>query len=208
MKRKAGGRARSYPGYIRIIGGIWRSRRLPVPAAEGLRPTPDRVRETLFNWLQPTLAGARCLDLFAGSGALCLEALSRGAGHVVMVEQAPYAAAALRRNLEALHAEGADVVCADAVDFLMRKPVLRENTPLSFDIVFIDPPFAGDLIARCAALIEERGWLNAGGLAYVEAPRHLKSLPLPSTWELVQSKFTGQVGYHLARRAAPTERQR
>lgn len=207
MKQKAGGRARNYPGYIRIIGGIWRSRRLPVPEGDGLRPTPDRVRETLFNWLQPTLAGARCLDLFAGTGALCLEALSRGAGQVVMVERAPHAAAALRRNLEALRAEGADVVCADAVDFLMRTPVQGGNTPVSFDIVFIDPPFARDLIARCAALIEARGWLKASGLAYIEAPQHMKSLPLPRTWELVRSKFTGQVGYHLARRAPLTDRQ-
>lgn len=207
MKPKAGGRTRAYPGHIRIIGGIWRSRRLPVPEGEGLRPTPDRVRETLFNWLQPMLAGAHCLDLFAGSGALCLEALSRGAGQVVMVERAAHAAAALRRNLEALHAERAEVVCTDAVAFLSSAPASGGLAPSSFDIIFIDPPFASDLIARCTALVEEHNWLKLGGLAYIEAPRHIKSLSLPQTWDLVRSKFTGQVGYHLARRAALSDRE-
>jgi len=179
---------------VRIIGGRWRSRRLPVPAAAGLRPTPDRVRETLFNWLAPHLPGARCLDLFAGTGALCLEALSRGARAVVMVERAPNAVAALQRNIATLDASGAEVVALDAVEFLTRETVVP------FDIVFLDPPFAAvDLIGRCAALLDERRWISPGGLVYVEAPRALKSLPLPPGWELIRSKTAGQVGYHLAR---------
>ncbi len=184
----------SYPGKLRIIGGRWRGRRLSVPEAEGLRPTPDRVRETLFNWLQPHIAGARCLDLFAGTGALCLEALSRGAGHVVMVEKAAHVVQRLRQHVATLEAQNADVVQADAVDFL-------RQTPQSFDIIFLDPPFKSDLIARCAELVEANGWLKRGGLVYVEAPSQLEALPLPGTWELVRSKKAGQVGYHLARKA-------
>jgi 16S rRNA (guanine966-N2)-methyltransferase len=182
----------SYPGFIRIIGGQWRSRKLPVPVAEGLRPTPDRVRETLFNWLTPCLPGARCVDLFAGTGALCLEALSRGAGSVVMVERSPVVAEGLRRNLATLGAANAEVVCADALAFL-------GGASRTFDIVFLDPPFKSDLIARCSVLLEPRGWVRPGALVYVEAPRHLDPLPIPGHWELVRSKRAGEVAYHLAR---------
>jgi 16S rRNA (guanine966-N2)-methyltransferase len=183
----------SYPGRLRIIGGRWRGRRLSVPESEGLRPTPDRVRETLFNWLQPYLAGAGCLDLFAGTGALCLEALSRGAGRVVMVEQAAPVAERLRQTLEMLDAENATVVRTDAVEYL-------GQAPEAFDIIFLDPPFRSDLVARCAGLIETRGWIKPGGLVYIEAPSRIKSLPLPATWELIRSKEAGQVGYHLAKK--------
>lgn len=164
-----------------------------MPESEGLRPTPDRVRETLFNWLQPYLAGASCLDLFAGTGALCLEALSRGAGRVVMVEQAAPVAERLRQTLEMLEAENATVVRADAVEYL-------RQTPQTFDIIFLDPPFSTDLIARCAGLIETHGWIKPGGLVYVEAPSQIGSLPLPAGWELIRSKKAGQVGYHLAQK--------
>ncbi len=191
-KRPASG----YPGRLRIIGGRWRGRRLPVPAAPGLRPTPDRVRETLFNWLAPHIEGSRCLDLFAGSGALCLEALSRGAASAILVEKAAHVAAALRRNIDTLQAAGAEVHHADAVAYL-GGPV----TPV--DILFLDPPFAAsDLIERCAGLIEQRGWVKPGGFLYIEAPARFDPLPLPAGWELVRSKRAGQVGYHLARRPA------
>ena len=184
----------SYPGRLRIIGGRWRGRRLEVPESEGLRPTPDRVRETLFNWLQPYIAGAHCLDLFAGTGALCLEALSRGAARVVMVEQAPAVAEQLRRHVATLQADNAEVVRADAVDFL-------QQAPQAFDIVFLDPPFRSDLIRRCAELAEARGWIKPGGLIYIEAPSRVEALPIPATWELLRSKSAGQVGYHLARKS-------
>ena len=164
-----------------------------MPESEGLRPTPDRVRETLFNWLQPYLAGASCLDLFAGTGALCLEALSRGAGNVVMVEQVTAVAERLRRTLEMLDAENATVVRADAVEYL-------RQAPQAFDIIFLDPPFRSDLIARCADMIEAQGWIKPGGVIYVEAPSRIKSLPLPATWELIRSNEAGQVGYHLAQK--------
>jgi 16S rRNA (guanine966-N2)-methyltransferase len=185
----------SYPRQLRIIGGRWRGRRLDVFESEGLRPTPDRVRETLFNWLQPYIAGASCLDLFAGTGALCLEALSRGAAGVVMVEKAPPVAQRLHQHVERLEAAGAEVVLADAVDFLQR-------TPRVFDIVFLDPPFKSNLIAECAALVEARGWIKPGGLVYIEAPSRMSELTLPATWELIRSKKAGQVGYHLARKTA------
>jgi len=185
----------SYPGRLRIIGGRWRGRRLEVPESEGLRPTPDRVRETLFNWLQPYIAGAHCLDLFAGTGALCLEALSRGAARVVMVEQAPAVAEQLRRHVATLQAQNAEVVRADAVEFL-------QQAPQAFDIVFLDPPFRSDLIQRCAELVEARGWIKPGGLVYIEAPSRVAALPIPAAWELIRSKSAGQVGYHLARKPA------
>ena len=185
----------SYPGRLRIIGGRWRGRRLEVPESEGLRPTPDRVRETLFNWLHPYIAGAHCLDLFAGTGALCLEALSRGAARVVMVEQVPAVAEQLRRHVATLQADNAEVVRADALEFL-------QQAPQAFDIVFLDPPFRSDLIARCVALVEARGWIKPGGLIYIEAPSRVEALPIPATWELIRSKSAGQVGYHLARKSA------
>jgi len=192
--KAAGARSKSsYPRKLRIIGGRWRGRRLDVLESEGLRPTPDRVRETLFNWLTPYIAGADCLDLFAGTGALCLEALSRGAARVVMVEKAPHVAERLRRHVESLGAAGAEVVPADAVNYLVRPSRL-------FDIVFIDPPFKSNLIAECTALVETRGWLKPGGLAYIEAPSRLGEPALPAGWELIRSKKAGQVGYHLARK--------
>ncbi|MEK7191023.1 MAG: 16S rRNA (guanine(966)-N(2))-methyltransferase RsmD [Pseudomonadota bacterium] len=191
-------RSASYPGRLRIIGGQWRGRRLPVPEAPGLRPTPDRVRETLFNWLAPTLPGSICLDLFSGTGALCLEALSRGAAHATLVEQAAPVVETLRRNIETLKAHNAEVRRADAVEFL-QGPV----TPV--DILFLDPPFASDLIGRCAELIEARGWVKPGGLIYIEAPHRLMPLPIPSRWDLIRSKVAGQVGYHLARRVASSK---
>jgi len=190
-------RGSRYPGQIRIIGGRWRGRRLPVPPAEGLRPTPDRVRETVFNWLSPYIDGARCIDLFAGTGALCLEALSRGAASAVLVERSHAVAEHLRQVIRTLDAN-AKVIEADAVEFLAGWSPSTLARP--FDVVFIDPPFASDLIARCAAQIEQCGVLRPGGFAYVEAPSRLTPLPIPSTWELVRSRTAGQVGYYLARR--------
>lgn len=182
-----------YPGALRIIGGTWRRRRLLVPDVEGLRPTPDRVRETLFNWLRPWLPGAHCIDLFAGTGALCLEALSRGAARVVMVEAASNVVAVLRRNVAELAATNAEVIEADALDYLA-------GPAEAFDIVFLDPPFRSDLIAQSSRLLDRRGWLKPGGLVYIEAPQRLSTLPIPDSWELICSQAAGQVGYHLARK--------
>jgi 16S rRNA (guanine966-N2)-methyltransferase len=164
-----------------------------VLTAEGLRPTPDRVRETLFNWLAPRIEGAHCLDLFAGTGALCLEALSRGAGRVVMVERSPTVAEQLRENVARLAVGGAEVRCIDALEYLAGRAE-------PFDVVFLDPPFAiaAAMIGECARRLTQRGWLKPGALVYIEAPRALKDPPLPVDWAIRKSGTTSQVAYHLA----------
>lgn len=148
-------------GELRIVGGAWRSRRLRFPAVPELRPTPDRARETLFNWLGPWIEGRRVLDLFAGSGALGLEALSRGAAEAVFVEHARPAVTALRTNIEVLGATGASVVCTDALRFLARA---RDD----FDLVFIDPPYASGLARLALERLLALQLLRAGGRAYLE----------------------------------------
>jgi 16S rRNA (guanine966-N2)-methyltransferase len=148
-------------GELRIVGGAWRSRRLRFPAVPELRPTPDRVRETLFNWLGPWIEGRRVLDLFAGSGALGLEALSRGAAEAVFVERVRPAAAALRTNIEVLGTTGASVVCTDALRFLA---CVRNG----FDLVLIDPPYASGLARIALERLLARQLLRAGGQVYLE----------------------------------------
>jgi 16S rRNA (guanine966-N2)-methyltransferase len=183
---------------LRIIGGQWRGRRITFAAdVPGVRPTPDRVRETVFNWLQPVIAGARCLDLFAGSGALGFEALSRGAAQVVMVDADARVAAHLRDQGAALQAPGLEVVAAEALQYL------GGPAPAGFDIVFLDPPFGRDLLGPCCRSLEAGGWLAAGARIYLEAERALRAPPLPESWSLIRSKQAGQVGYHLAVRRSP-----
>ena len=187
---KRPGAAPGLTGKLRIIGGTWRSRHLSFPERAGLRPTPDRVRETLFNWLQPWLPGAECLDLFAGSGALGIESLSRGARSVVLVESDAVTAQALRANLDLLAAHAAELVCADARAFL-------QGTAHPFDIVFLDPPYQGGLLAECCTRLAAGGWVRPHGLIYLETAGD-QPLPLPATWTLLHGKRAGQVGYYLA----------
>lgn len=177
---------------VRIIGGEWRSRVLQFPDAPSLRPTPDRVRETLFNWLQLRIHGARCLDLFAGSGALGFEALSRGAASVTALETASTAAASLRHNATLLGTDRLQLIQQDALRWL--------DTPATqqFDIVFIDPPFADNAHARCCALLQQHGWLAAGALVYLESGSSLLTLALPPSWQLTRHKQAGDVHYGLA----------
>jgi 16S rRNA (guanine966-N2)-methyltransferase len=186
-------RTRAAPGHVRIIGGRWRGTRLPVVEATGLRPTSDRVRETLFNWLQARLPDARVLDLFAGSGALGLEALSRGASEAILVERDPGAAEQLRANVERLHAGGeAHVIRADALGLL--------RTPLHgrFDVVFIDPPFdSGDLWRQALALLAP--WLDEDAWLYLETP--LAGTPeVGAPWVVHREGRTRDVCYALYRR--------
>jgi len=181
-------------GEIRIIGGEWRGRKLHFPQAIDLRPTPDRVRETVFNWLQFEIAGTRCLDLFAGSGALGFEALSRGAAQVVFVEREPAAVAAIRDTLQRLHCERGRVEQQDAFDLLSMAP------PGPFDVVFLDPPYDRQWLERCCGLLERGGWLVSSAWIYLEDSAARGAPPLPPNWTLLRSKAAGDVGYHLARR--------
>jgi 16S rRNA (guanine966-N2)-methyltransferase len=179
---------------VRIIGGAWRGRRIAFPDLPGLRPTPDRVRETLFNWLQHAVAGARCLDLFAGSGALGIEALSRGARELVFVEQAPAAARTLREQLGRLGCtQNANILEMGAARYL-------RTTPCRFDIIFMDPPFGKDALPEYVALLDAGDWLPDGGLVYLENEKSAGVPSLPPHWDLLKSKFAGEVGYHLARK--------
>ncbi len=176
---------------LRIIGGRWRSRTLSFPVVEGLRPTGDRIRETLFNWLAPILPDSRCLDLFAGSGILGFEALSRGAAHCSLIELNPAATRQLRANAEQLQAQKASIHQTSAVAFLSQ-PI---DEP--FDVVFIDPPFADNLWQPVMTLLDS-GWLREGALIYVEAPPEL-SLSLSPAWQIHREKRAGQVCYRLYR---------
>ena len=186
------GRAR----VLRIIGGTWRGRKLRFAASAAIRPTPDRVRETLFNWLGARTPGARALDLFAGSGALGLEALSRGASHVTFVEQDEAAVRELRARLAEWQAGDARVARADALRYLA-----GEAQP--FDLVFLDPPFGSELLGAAARLLEERHWLSAAALIYVECAARENLPPLPAPWRELKAKQAGEVGYHLFAHTAP-----
>ena len=179
-------------GFIKIIGGKWRSRRLKVLQTPELRPTPSRVRETLFNWLAPYIQAARCLDLFAGSGVLGFEALSRGAGCVVMVEQQAELVAMLRAALAQFNAKNAIVYHASV-------PPLPQMHP-PFDIVFLDPPYRTKLLLPCCMLLEEQCYLNKTAHIYLEAQYNISDNMLPASWHIIKCKQAGQVIYHLAER--------
>lgn len=180
------------PGRLRIVAGKWRSRLLDIADVPGLRPTSERIRETLFNWLGPTIPGARCLDLFAGTGALGLEALSRGAADAVFVEKSPLAVKVLRDNVQLLAATTADVRQGDALAFLQAPPGEK------FDIVFLDPPFAADMLDDLCRLIDEASVLGGGALVYLEDDRARAETELPSGWRILKSKTAGNVRYSLA----------
>jgi 16S rRNA (guanine966-N2)-methyltransferase len=177
---------------LRIIGGTWRSRVLPFGDAPGLRPTPDRIRETLFNWLQMKITGARCLDLFAGSGALGFEALSRGASHVTALELHAGAAKTIAGNAQLLQTEGMQVLQQDALPWLANGPPAQP-----FDVVFVDPPFASRLQPEICHLLQAHGWLKPCALVYLEAAEALESMTLPAGWVLLKSKRAGEVHYGL-----------
>ena len=173
---------------VRIIGGKWRGRKLHFPQLPGLRPTPDRVKETLFNWLMFDIVDRRCLDLYAGSGALGLEAYSRGAKTVVLVEQQVEAVAQLRKTLVQLEAEQeVQVVHANALSWL------KSNASAAFDVIFLDPPFKAELLLPSLHALKEHGWVGADSLIYVEFAEGTQVTMLESQWHILKRKKMGAV---------------
>ena len=190
-KRTAKTGNKAQPGRLRIVAGNWRSRLLEIADVDGLRPTSERIRETLFNWLAPRIAGARCLDLFAGTGALGLEALSRGAAEAVFVEKSAIAVASLKNNIVTLGASAAIVHNSDANAFLLTEDGGK------FDIVFLDPPFAADMLGDLCRLLDEASVLARGAQIYIEEDRSRPKVNLPEGWQVTRSKQAGNVRYSL-----------
>ncbi|AHJ76201.1 16S rRNA (guanine(966)-N(2))-methyltransferase [Kosakonia sacchari] len=190
---------RAATGQIRIIGGQWRGRKLPVPDSPGLRPTTDRVRETLFNWLAPSMVDAHCLDCFAGSGALGLEALSRYAASATLLEMERSVAQQLQQNLATLKAANAKVVNTNTLTFLA-----NPGTP--HNIAFIDPPFRKGMLEDTVRLLENNGWLADDALVYIESEVENGLPPVPAHWQLHREKVAGQVAYRLYHREAQGEK--
>lgn len=181
---------------LRIIGGQWRGRKLPFVGAEGLRPTGDRIRETLFNWLMADLPGARCLDLFSGSGALGLEALSRGAESATLLELNPQAATQISQNLSLLKSDRGQVLQTDSLKWLQ-----QTSNIVPFDVVFLDPPFQQKFWQVAIDTLEQHGWLSDNAAIYVEAPKHVP-LATPPNWHLHREKDAGSVSFRLYYRNA------
>jgi 16S rRNA (guanine966-N2)-methyltransferase len=180
---------------LRIVGGKWRSRRLPFVCAEGVRPTLDRFRETLFNWLMFDVEGACCLDLFAGSGALGLEALSRGAKDVVFIDASPQVIRQIKENLYALESKTGRADLSDAMTWLQ-----HQKPDQTFDIVFLDPPFHSDLLTQACSLLETAGWLSQKAFIYVESPPGFDCRSVPEQWRLNRSKSTKAKEFYLFER--------
>lgn len=176
---------------VRIIGGLYRGKKLPVPEIEGLRPTPDRVRETLFNWLMHDIKEAHCLDAFAGSGALGLEAFSRGASEVTFLEIAPTAHSSLQKIIKGFNSPKIKLLKADSMQFI-------QQSSDQFDIIFLDPPFAKNLLPTCLEELAQRACLVKGGLVYLESN---SALTFDETiWEVLKLKQAGSVIYGLLRK--------
>lgn len=177
--------------YLRIIGGEWRSRQLPILADTGVRPTADRIRETLFNWLQGSIAQTRCLDLFAGSGALGFEALSRGASHATLIDEDLRIIQQLQQNSIALQTDQTEIIWQQADAFLSHAP----SQP--YDIVFLDPPFRDNLLEHCCAQLDKRGWLAKSAFIYLESDQRREFPELLPHWQVLHDKKAGEVSYRL-----------
>ncbi len=182
---------------LRIIAGQWRGRKLDFPAIEGLRPTPDRVRETLFNWLAADIAAARCLDLFAGSGALGFEALSRGAAFSCFVDSATAATDQIQASLALLSCDTANCHALTATQWLQQ---FNPAVDSPFDIIFLDPPFGKKLLTDTVELIHRQDVSTAHGIIYMETGSDEAMVTLPDDWQLHREKIAGQVCYRLFRR--------
>ena len=182
-------------GQLRIIGGEWRGRKLRFPSARGLRPTPDRVRETLFNWLAPMIYGSRCLDAYAGSGALGLEALSRGASWVDFIDSNPRCSSQIEAHLAAIRCESASVRCKDVVKWLHADAALGP-----YRLVFLDPPYDAELYAPTIDALESGGWLTEDAWIYLECRAQDSALSVPRHWESHREKTMGDVQARLFKR--------
>lgn len=184
------------PNRLRIIGGRWRGVHITFPSLPALRPSPDRVRETLFNWLQPVIVDARCLDLFAGSGALGIEALSRGASYVEFVDSEPRVGRHLEDTLRRLDASESTVHVAEALRFLDGPPRTPDR---AFNMVFLDPPYASNLLQHVCEKLAAGGWLAGNAFIYLESRADQPLPALPAAWSIHRTGRAGQVGYHLLR---------
>jgi len=189
--RKTTDKKKSQVGQLRIVAGNWRSRLLQIADVPGLRPTSERIRETLFNWLAARIHGARCLDLCAGTGALGLEALSRGAGDLVFVERSTDAFRTLKSNIALLGAANAEALNVDAQRYL------GGSSAKPFDIVFLDPPFTADLHDELCRLLVAQRWLADDARIYIEMDKDQPELRLPDGWQVLKNKTAGKVRYML-----------
>ncbi|HCU64843.1 MAG TPA: 16S rRNA (guanine(966)-N(2))-methyltransferase RsmD [Rheinheimera sp.] len=185
------------PGFVRIISGQWRGRRLPVLNAQGLRPTTDRVKETLFNWLMQDTAGRTVLDCFSGSGSLALEALSRHANFATLVELDKTAVKQLQQHLQTLKCNNAEVIAGSCLVYL------QQAAKRQYDLVFLDPPFRQSLLLPCATLLEQQSWLSDNALIYVECEKELPVAQLPANWRPIKESVAGQLAYRLYQREQP-----
>lgn len=179
---------------LRIIGGLWRGRKLRFADAEGLRPTGDRIRETLFNWLAPHIAGANCLDLFSGSGALGLEALSRGAAQVTFIDNNPDVIKHIRQHLDTLEATNAELIRHNSLQWLA---AAADDDRRPYDIIFLDPPFNAEILDDCIALLARHPLLHDSTLLYIESPTENSCQTLSEAWRVLRQKSTANVAYAL-----------
>lgn len=183
---------------VRIIAGIFRSRKLKFPDVPGLRPTADRIRETLFNWIQDQIPGETCLDMYAGSGAIGFEALSRGAAKVVFVENDKLAGDAITENMKLLQVNNAELVRSNAQQWVAQYQQHAEHDKkLKFGLVFLDPPFADDLVYKTCEQLETSGMLKTNSKIYIETADDLEETRLPQMWTLLKNKKAGSVRYYL-----------
>jgi len=194
-KRKRLPEVKGAPGEVRVISGKWRGRKLTVLDAEGLRPTTDRVKETLFNWLMHDIDGANVLDCFAGSGSLAIEALSRHASHATLVERDTALARHLQKNLQALNCDNAKVQHHDCLT------LLSGTATQQYNVVFIDPPFRKGLAIPCCTALEQNQWLAQSALIYIETEKELQISDIPLNWRLLKEKIAGQLAYRLYQRS-------
>ncbi|MBT8148632.1 MAG: 16S rRNA (guanine(966)-N(2))-methyltransferase RsmD [Pseudomonadales bacterium] len=201
MPGKASRAGPQSPRQLRIIAGTWRGSKLSFVDAGGLRPTGDRIRETLFNWLQGRIDGAHCLDLFAGSGVLAFEALSRGAASAVAIDNNRAAIKQMQAAARRLGANTLELYCSDALAWLQREAVVKPAS--TFDIAFIDPPFGAKLVPASIAALEQSDLLAGDALVYVEQESGAALPQPPAHWQLVKNRLAGQVNYLLYSRHLP-----